>query len=91
MITTGGKAVMLLQYAAQAPADMPSWSLTQPSHLPDIGISFAAPAAISTAIAGARKPWAVSPMAKDRANRTATIWRVFSDMAMKITGGVRKG
>jgi hypothetical protein len=54
MITTGGKAVMLLQYAAQAPADMPSWSLTQPSHLPDIGISFAAPVAISTAIAEVR-------------------------------------
>ena len=49
--TTAGKAVMPPQYAAQVAADMPPWSLTQPSHPSDIGISFVAPVAISTAIA----------------------------------------
>lgn len=88
--TTGGNAVMLPQNAAQVPADMPSWSLTQPSHLPDMGISFVTPVAISTAIAEAWKPWAVSPMARDRAIKTATIRRVFSDMELKLTAGIGK-
>jgi hypothetical protein len=53
LITINGNAAMLPQYAAHAPADMPSWLLTQPSHLSDIGMSPDA-VTISTAIADIR-------------------------------------
>jgi len=86
-----GKAVMLLQYAAQVPRDILSLPSAQPSHLSGMAISlFVAAEAISTSIAAARAAWIVSPIVNVTANRTATARRVFLDMITKLSGRIVK-
>jgi hypothetical protein len=85
VMITNGRAVIPLQYAAQVASDMLCLLSPQSSHLPDIGISSVAEVAISTPIAATRAPWTVSPMARVKAKKVATIRRVFLDIALKLT------